>query len=621
MQNIGPGPLHGAMSQVHREAKRGLITTVAYKLRNRPACYALEGSIKIAGAGFAWLRDNLQLISNFEESDELVNMTTNSAGVFFVPALGGLYSPYWDPNAAGIFIGLSQFSRREHLIRATFDSIAFQTNDILSLMRGVASGLMIDGGLCKSNNLCQILADLTGCDIVRPSMCETSALGAAMVAGCGADIYNYENLLEKATLPFDSYGFASSPECLSIHHHHPQQSLNYEEKFSALIESKSRQMSELSNSSTSTNNNNINNNNNSNNSNDDQLEINQEVLFVSNAKSERINEAIGVNDDAGGGGGNSLMWQPQQQEKLRQQQHDSNSQSSPTAMQDDVMMQDCDDDIGSTVSTIDEIRELMQAGPGDIGTDDPSACCLMQRLSSVGPESSGYSSGDACELNSDCHLGSMSSSSINHHNHQNRITQQQHQRHHQLESNNRAISRQESPYPNQILSINGNSHRISSSPFSSSSTTPKTMLLTSETTTTMARTTNGAGSDADIDSLELVNAGSQGSLMTDVDDDVDNGNDNIVAVDTSSKTIVNLAPVDVFQSYISVEHRIDLVHTWHRAVERSMQWTKIDHEEVRRIDYQRLSSLPISMYLFLSIGMVAFSGLMHLNGSPTTTSL
>lgn len=195
MQNIGLGPLSNAISGVQRSAKRGLITTVAFKLKGKPAHYALEGSIKVAGAAITWMRDNMQLIENYKQCDELVDKTTNSAGLFFVPALGGLYSPYWDPNAAGLFIGLSQFSRREHLIRAIYDSIAYQTNDILSLMRGVTNGLMIDGGLVKSDNMCQILADITGCNIVRPSMGETSALGAAMIAGCGANIWSYDELL------------------------------------------------------------------------------------------------------------------------------------------------------------------------------------------------------------------------------------------------------------------------------------------------------------------------------------------------------------------------------------------------------------------------------------------
>lgn len=215
MQNIGTGPFKGGggtLNGVQRDAKRGLVTTVGFKLRDQPACYALEGSIKIAGAALTWLRDNMQLIGNYEECDQLINLTTDSAGVFFVPALGGLYSPYWDPNAAGLFIGLSQFSRREHLVRATFDAVAFQTNDILALMHGVTSGLMIDGGLCKSDNLCQILADITGCDIIRPDMRETSALGAAMVAGFGAGIWSYESMLAQS----NTLGKANN----NNHHHH-----------------------------------------------------------------------------------------------------------------------------------------------------------------------------------------------------------------------------------------------------------------------------------------------------------------------------------------------------------------------------------------------------------------
>lgn len=575
MQNIGPGPLNGAMSGVHRDAKRGLITTVGYKLKDTPAHYALEGSIKIAGAGFAWLRDNLQLITDLDECDQLVNKTTNSAGVFFVPALGGLYSPYWDPNASGIFIGLSQFSRREHLVRATFDSIAFQTNDILSLMRGVASGLMIDGGLCKSDHMCQILADLTGCDIVRPSMCETSALGAAMVAGCGANIWSYGSLLAKANLPFDSYGFASSPEA-SVHHYHPQQSLYYEEKFSALIESKSRQLHEDDQKS------------NSQHQDHQEDEIEQKMrqqqqtnedetgtltnvdnddksnFLVSHSKLERVNEAIGVNDDAGGGGG---IDQPDDDHGSV----DSNQLESSLECSSGGINSNEEDLLYSTSS-------------GEVCDSELLASCQANgpfRPSSVGLASSGYSSGDNFEHSSliagaqrqdspysdhRCSTFEMilENRSINDMNDQDEEREEEREEERVEQIMNDDNLEQNPEDNNRLSSIAQTSHQISSS----KNPANKSQLIMQCTT-------------------DALNACS------------------------SSRPMVNLAPVDVFQSYISLEHRVDLVHTWHRAVERSMQWTKIDHEEVRRIDYQRLSSLPISMYLFLSIGMVAFSGFMH----------
>lgn len=445
MQNIGPGPLNGALKGVQREAKRGLITTVGYKLGDRPACYALEGSIKIAGAAITWLRDNLQLIENYEECDELVNKTTNTAGVFFVPALGGLYSPYWDPNAAGVYIGLSQFSRREHLVRATLDSIAFQTNDILSLMRGVSSDLMIDGGVCKSDNLCQILADITGCDIVRPAMCETSALGAAMVAACGAGLWSYESMFADSRVPVNFYGFSSS-QSGNIHHHHPHESLNYEGKFPLHT----------------------------------QMPIDScKNRAQSQSKPELLNAEIGVNDDAGGGelfnfdagGGRG--------------EEDLELESTAFTMEadsDQCLTEYCEDQL------------------------NPSA-------SLYGATSSGYSSGDNLDRNS----------MINSH------------------------QRQDSPEldPSQI------EHQTDRSE-----------------PTSRCDQFNG--------SAELASHQPE-------------------------------KPVDVFQPYISLEHRTDLVATWHRAVERSMNWTKIHHEEVKRLDYQRLSSLPVSVYLFCSLGMMALS--------------
>lgn len=521
MQNIGPGPLSGALKGVQREAKRGLITTVGYKLGDRPACYALEGSIKIAGAALTWLRDNLQLIENYEECDKLVNMTTNSAGVFFVPALGGLYSPYWDPNAAGIYIGLSQFSRREHLVRATFDSIAFQTNDILSLMRGVTSGLMIDGGLCKSDNLCQILADITGCDIVRPSMCETSALGAAMVAGCGAGIWSYESMSAKSKLPSDFFGFASA-EFSNIHHHHPHESLNYEGKFSSLIQIKSHELSKHQ-----------------------QLQKraydfdndSSESDLISDLKSERINSAIGVNDDAGGGG-------------LFNYDAGGGLAVAPSSIADEEF----EEDIGSSAGTTGTNSE-------DLLVNDCEDILNTRPHSVYATTSSGYSSGDNFEQNS------------------------------VITNNNQ---RQDSPY--QMDTTENEKRNIQETQITNNS---------AKSASQEAQTKLDIG-------MSLSPSRSSLTLLHESDDEQNQADD--VSGPTRSESPKQ---VDVFQSYISLEHRTDLVTTWHQAVERSMNWTKIHHEEVKRIDYMRLSSLPISAYVFFSMGMIALSGILSLGRQST----
>ncbi|CAG2174100.1 unnamed protein product, partial [Oppiella nova] len=183
IQNIGPGPIHGALKGVSKEAKTKLVTTVAYKFGSNPVCYALEGSVAIAGAAITWLRDNLELIESYNEIESIAKGDQSAGGLFFVPAFQGLYAPYWDANATGTIIGISQFSRKCHLVRATLEGVAFQTNDILALMRQDNSGIKVDGGMSANNLLCQILSDISGAEIVRPKMTEATALGAAMVAG------------------------------------------------------------------------------------------------------------------------------------------------------------------------------------------------------------------------------------------------------------------------------------------------------------------------------------------------------------------------------------------------------------------------------------------------------
>lgn len=183
LQNIGTGTARAALRGVPKEARKSLITAIGYQLKDKPATYALEGSVAIAGAAITWLRDNIELIDNYKEVEPLAREVPNSGGVFFVPAFQGLYAPYWDPNASGMVIGLSQFTSKSPLMRATLEAIAFQTTDILSLMRRDATGMMVDGGMSCNDLVCQLLSDITGIEIIRPQSVEATALGAAMVAG------------------------------------------------------------------------------------------------------------------------------------------------------------------------------------------------------------------------------------------------------------------------------------------------------------------------------------------------------------------------------------------------------------------------------------------------------
>ncbi|KAI1286055.1 Glycerol kinase 3 [Halotydeus destructor] len=237
LQNIGAGTVQAALRGVPKEARKSLITTIGYQLQDRPVTYALEGSVAIAGAAFTWLRDNIELIGNYKDIESIAREVPHSAGVFFVPAFQGLYAPYWDPNASGMLIGLSQFTRRAHLIRATLEAIAFQTNDILSLMRRDATGMMVDGGMSVNDLMCQILSDITGIEIIRPQTIEATALGAAMVAGNTIGVWNIDEsptsyeagtARERSGSIFND--FTSTLKRMSLHstHHYPKDSESFE---------------------------------------------------------------------------------------------------------------------------------------------------------------------------------------------------------------------------------------------------------------------------------------------------------------------------------------------------------------------------------------------------------
>ncbi|CAN7982476.1 unnamed protein product [Ixodes hexagonus] len=175
------------------QSKHGLLTTVAYKLGpNRPVQYALEGSVAIAGAAVRWLRDNLSVINNSWEVEKLAKTVNSCHGVYFVPAFSGLYAPYWQSDARGIICGLTQFTTKAHIARATLEAVCFQVREILDAMdrdTGVAlKQLLVDGGMAVNELLMQLQADLVGISVMRPQMSETTALGAAIAAGAAEKI-------------------------------------------------------------------------------------------------------------------------------------------------------------------------------------------------------------------------------------------------------------------------------------------------------------------------------------------------------------------------------------------------------------------------------------------------
>lgn len=165
----------------------GLITTVAYRLGETPACYALEGSIAITGALVQWLRDNLGLIRTSGEIEALAASVPDNGDVYFVPAFSGLYAPYWRADARGVIAGLTRFATAGHIARAALEASAYQTLDVVEAMQRDAgmpiSTLRVDGGMVANALLMQFQADLLNVPVVRPRTLETTALGAAYAAG------------------------------------------------------------------------------------------------------------------------------------------------------------------------------------------------------------------------------------------------------------------------------------------------------------------------------------------------------------------------------------------------------------------------------------------------------
>jgi glycerol kinase len=174
-------------------SKHGLLTTVAYKLGDQPAQYALEGGVAIAGALVQWLRDNLGLIGKSEDVEALARTVDDNGGVYFVPAFSGLYAPYWKTTARGAIVGLTRYVNKGHLSRAVLEATAFQTREVLEAMEsdsGIAlRSLRVDGGMVGNETLMQFQADMLNRSVVRPVVPETTALGAAYAAGLGVGFF------------------------------------------------------------------------------------------------------------------------------------------------------------------------------------------------------------------------------------------------------------------------------------------------------------------------------------------------------------------------------------------------------------------------------------------------
>jgi len=180
----------------------GLLTTVAWSIDGR-VDYALEGSIFVAGSAVQWLRDGLGLVTDVAETDAAARSVEDTGGVYLVPAFTGLGAPYWDERARGTLVGLTRGTNREHLIRATLESIAYQTRDVVECIATdsgiVLSILRVDGGACENDFLMQFQADVLGTPVSRPDVLEVTALGAASLAGLATGFWRSRQDLETAT--------------------------------------------------------------------------------------------------------------------------------------------------------------------------------------------------------------------------------------------------------------------------------------------------------------------------------------------------------------------------------------------------------------------------------------
>lgn len=180
------------------KSKYGLVTSVGWKIGNE-VVYVLEGSVFVAGAAIQWLRDGLKLIDSASECDKIARSLEDSGGVYVVPAFTGMGAPYWQQNVRGAIFGLTRGTTTDHLVRATLESLAYQSYDVIEAMQNDTGlplkALQVDGGACRNDYLMQFQADLLQSEIVRPVNFETTALGAAMLAALAVGIFKDKNQL------------------------------------------------------------------------------------------------------------------------------------------------------------------------------------------------------------------------------------------------------------------------------------------------------------------------------------------------------------------------------------------------------------------------------------------
>ena len=184
----------------YRRAPRGLLGTLACDIEGKPA-YALEGAIFITGAAIQWLRDGLGIIRKASETEKIAERIKDTGGVTFVPAFAGLGSPYWEPSVRGAVLGLTRGTRREHLVRAALESIAFQTADVFEVMTRALGRkprfLKVDGGAAANHFLMQFQADLLGVPVLRSDMKESTAWGAAKLAGLASGFWKDVRIVDR----------------------------------------------------------------------------------------------------------------------------------------------------------------------------------------------------------------------------------------------------------------------------------------------------------------------------------------------------------------------------------------------------------------------------------------
>ena len=174
------------------KSQNGLLTTMAWRISGKPV-YALEGSVFMGGATIQWLRDELKMITHASETEGLAQSVPGTGGVYLVPAFTGLGAPWWDMYSRGTLVGMTRGTGRAHIVRAALEAIAYQSADLMEAM--IRDGgsrpqqLQVDGGASANAFLMQFQADISGIPVVRPRVLETTALGAALLAGLGSGVY------------------------------------------------------------------------------------------------------------------------------------------------------------------------------------------------------------------------------------------------------------------------------------------------------------------------------------------------------------------------------------------------------------------------------------------------